>query len=134
MAQLKDTDIHGDLNVDGKIGGGMCDVGDVIALTIACGGYITASGTQFNITAPIPPVTSRVTGFKLQSATATIRQNGNYLIGSSSASADMLTGGTYEGFMCPGSVRVRFARNSAPANTSNNDGFGAVVNLTIEFT
>lgn len=134
MAYLKDTTVRGDLTLEGKIIGMIYDVGDSGTVSTPSAGYITASGTSFNFSIPIPPITDRVSGVTLTSLSITVRQGGNYLLGSSTGSLDILkSGGNVTTTVYPGILKIKYDHTSAPSNVSNNDVFGAVVNCTYTF-
>lgn len=133
MADLKDTTVRGDLEVTGKISGGMYDVGDTITLEYMGGGYVTSSGTGFRFSIPIPPVTHNVNSFTASSIIVTARQGGNYVLGSSTAGLNLLSQGTVTFTLHPGSMVVKYAHTSTPTNIKNNDSVGYQVNISGTF-
>lgn len=133
MAQLKDTTINGDLTVTGKIVGGIYDIGDSFNITYPGGGYVTAAGTSFQFAVPIPPVTDRVTGFEFTGLAVCVRQNGQYVLGSSSTVLDLLDQGVLNVNLYASALRINYIAPSAPSNVTNNDGFGFVINVSGKF-
>lgn len=135
MADLKDTRIRGDLTVDGSIVGIIYDIGDSVNVSVPTAGYITASGTSFNFSIPIPHITDRVNNVSLTYLSITVRQGVNYLLGSSTGSLNLLaSGGKITTTVYPGILKIKYDHTYAPSNMSNNDAFGAVVNCTCKFT
>lgn len=132
MATLRDTQINGNLTVSGKISGGFWDVGDTLSEFIYCAGYVTDSGTTINFSIPFAPFTNNVTGMNFTTLSMTVRQNGNYLVGSSSGRENILTSSTINMSytLYTSTVRIVLVSNSAYTDVTNNDTVGIVCSYT----
>lgn len=132
MANLKDTTIRGDLSVDGAISGGFLKPGDTWSANYWGGGVVTGGGTQFYVDVPIPALSKDVSGATVTKYNAVFRQAGNYIYGSGTSQQDMTKLGSITPYLRGNSfVHIIFVANSAPAKVSNNDCFGAYVEITL---
>lgn len=112
--------------------GGFYGSGDEVTFNPVGGGYITSSGKQYTLSIPAQ-VSSEVSSITVVSATLTVRQNGNYVLGGADSQADMLSGGTVEVSAFEGYIRVTIRRTTAPSNVENNSGFGYIGNFKLKF-
>lgn len=93
--------------------------GDTISGICDTGGYVTGSGMAFVFSIPLNPVSGTLT---LTKSKLTVRQNGNYLIGSGSGPSDVKQ---YTSFQKYGdSLYVNVTMPSAPSGVQNNGAIG----------
>lgn len=91
--------------------------GDTWTVDYAGGGYVTNNGKKFQWSVPTPHITGTVS---VTALTGYIRQNGNYLVGSASATGTFPIGNITVEKMT-GFVRFTYDASSAPTGVTNND-------------
>lgn len=91
--------------------------GDTWTVDYAGGGYVTNNGKKFQWSVPTPYITGTVS---VTALTGYIRQNGNYLVGSASATGTFPIGNITVEKMT-GFVRITYNASSAPTGVTNND-------------
>lgn len=94
--------------------------GDTISGICDTGGYVTGSGMSFVFSVPIKPVSGTLT---LTKSKLTVRQNGNYLVGSGSGPSDVKQ---YTAFSkeADSLIFVNVTMPSAPSGVQNNSAIG----------
>lgn len=99
--------------------------GDTWTVDYAGGGYVTDNGKKFQWSVPAPYITGTVS---VTALTGYIRQNGNYLVGSSSVTGTFPIGNITVEKMT-GFVRFTYDASSAPTGVTNNDAISVQLHI-----
>lgn len=89
-------------------------------------GYVTNSGKDFTFSIPLPISNAKNVKINLQKLQVQIRQDGNYLDGSSESGKDILSKTTP--YITNNELRFTFKYTSSPTNTKNNSAIAVYVN------
>lgn len=100
--------------------------GDTWTVDYVGGGYVTNNGKKFQWSVPTPYITGTVS---VTALTGYIRQNGNYLVGSASATGTFPIGNITVDKMT-GFVRITYDASSAPTGVTNNDAISVQLHIT----
>ena len=126
-------DLYNSIRVDGKAIPlkDMCNAsGDTWAVDYAGGGYVTNGGKKFQWSVPTPHINGTPT---VTACTGFIRQNGNYLLGTSSTAGQIPIGNITVDKLA-GFVRITYDATSAPSEVVNNHVIGLQLHITFTVT
>lgn len=102
-------------------------------LDVRGGGYLTNNLTAITFSIPLNRLTSKVTGATHVSSSLTIRQNGNYIVGSASAGASIAAFSSHTIAVKQNCLVVTVVYNAGIGGT-NNAPVAVACTLTVRFT